>query len=161
MCPADIPLPDLLRDLRHDETMQKLSAPRWRLGMRMHGWLARHPGLYHALTGLGIFMMHLLGRRKGSFASLPLAGGWTSERDFPAPQGKTFMHQYAASQRASQAQKSTEAREQRSKTGARRKPDPRRTRPAGSKSGKAPGRPKAPAAGPRGKKPRRRQPDDR
>ena len=161
VCPADIPLPDLLRDLRHDETMQKLSAPRWRLGMRMHGWLARHPGLYHALTGLGIFMMHLLGRRKGSFASLPLAGGWTSERDFPAPQGKTFMHQYAASQRASQAQKSTEAREQRSKTGTRRKPDPRRTRPAGSKSGKASGRPKAPAAGPRGKKPRRRQPDDR
>ena len=103
VCPADIPLPDLLRDLRHDETRQKLSSSRWRLGMRLHGWLARHPALYHAVTGLGIFTLHLLGGRKGSFARLPLAAGWTSQRDFPAPQGKTFMHQYAARQREEKA----------------------------------------------------------
>ncbi len=99
VCPADIPLPDLLRDLRHDETKQKLSSSRWRLGMRLHGWLARHPALYHAVTGLGISTLHLLGARKGSFARLPLAAGWTSQRDFPAPQGRTFMQQYAARQR--------------------------------------------------------------
>jgi L-lactate dehydrogenase complex protein LldF len=99
VCPADIPLPDLLRDLRHDETKQKLSSSRWRLGMRLHGWLARHPTLYHAVTGLGISMLHLLGARKGSFTRLPLAAGWTSQRDFPAPQGRTFMQQYAARQR--------------------------------------------------------------
>ena len=103
VCPAGIPLPDLLRDLRHDETRQKLSSPRWRLGMRVHAWLARHPTLYHALTGLGIFTLHLLGRGKGSFAKLPLAAGWTSQRDFPAPEGKTFMHQYAAMQREEKA----------------------------------------------------------
>jgi len=99
VCPADIPLPDLLRDLRHDETKQKLSSSRWRLGMRLHGWLARHPALYHAVTGLAISTLHLLGARKGSFARLPLAAGWTSQRDFPAPQGRTFMQQYAARQR--------------------------------------------------------------
>ncbi len=103
VCPADIPLPDLLRDLRHDETRQKLSSSRWRMGLRLHGWLARHPALYHAVTGLGIFTLHLLGGRKGSFARLPLAAGWTSQRDFPAPQGKTFMHQYAARQREEKA----------------------------------------------------------
>jgi ferredoxin len=99
VCPADIPLPDLLRDLRHEEATQKLSPTRWRLGMRAHAWLACQPMLYHALTGLGIFALHLFGRRRGSFRRLPMAAGWTSQRDFPAPQGRTFMHQYAARHR--------------------------------------------------------------
>lgn len=103
VCPADIPLPDLLRDLRHDETRQKLSSSRWRTGLRLHAWLARKPTLYRACTGLGIFTLHLLGRRRGGFSRLPLAAGWTSQRDFPAPEGKTFMHQYAALQREEQA----------------------------------------------------------
>jgi len=30
-------------------------------------------------------------RRRGWINSLPLAGGWTAHRDFPAPPGKTFM----------------------------------------------------------------------
>ncbi len=103
VCPADIPLPDLLRDLRHDETRQKLSSSRWRTGLRLHAWLARQPTLYRAFTSLGIFTLHLLGRRKGGFARLPLAAGWTSQRDFPAPEGRTFMQQYAAIQREEKA----------------------------------------------------------
>ncbi len=94
VCPADIPLPDLLRDLRHLETNRKLSAPRWRYGLRIHAWLARHPPLYHALTAAIIPLLHLLGRRRGSFSRLPFAAGWTSQRDFPAPQAKTFMQLY-------------------------------------------------------------------
>lgn len=96
VCPADIPLPDLLRDLRHEETLKKLSAPRWRLGLKIHAWLAMHPSLYHALTAPVIRMLYLMGRKRGSFSRLPLAGGWTSERDFPAPQAKTFMQLYKA-----------------------------------------------------------------
>jgi L-lactate dehydrogenase complex protein LldF len=110
VCPADIPLPDLLRDLRHEESSRKLSSSRWRLGLQLHGWLAGHPALYHALTGIGIFTLHLLGRRKGSFARLPLAEGWTSQRDFPAPEGKTFMRQYAALQRAEKTRERKAAR---------------------------------------------------
>ncbi len=94
VCPASIPLPDLLRDLRHDETRKKLSAGRWRLGMKTHAWLASHPWLYQKVTGLGIPVLAWLGRGKGSFRSLLLANGWTDERDFPAPQGRTFMQQY-------------------------------------------------------------------
>jgi L-lactate dehydrogenase complex protein LldF len=96
VCPADIPLPDLLRDLRHDESSKKLSAPRWRYGLKLHAWLARHPPLYHALTAAIIPLLHLLGRRRGAFSRLPCAGGWTSQRDFPAPQAKTFMQLYQA-----------------------------------------------------------------
>lgn len=96
VCPADIPLPDLLRDLRHAETTSKLSAPRWRQGMKMHAWLARHPRLYQALTAAVIPVLHFLGRRRGSFSRLPLAAGWTSQRNFPAPQKSTFMQLYKA-----------------------------------------------------------------
>jgi L-lactate dehydrogenase complex protein LldF len=94
VCPADIPLPDLLRDLRQEENQQKLSASRWRYGLKLHAWLARHPSLYHALTAGVIPLLHLFGRSRGSFSRLPFAGGWTSQRDFPAPQSKTFMQLY-------------------------------------------------------------------
>jgi L-lactate dehydrogenase complex protein LldF len=94
VCPADIPLPDLLRNLRHEETEKKLSSPRWRLGMKLHSWLASRPGLYHFLTGTGIGLLHRVGKKKGAFRKLPMAGGWTSQRDFPTPQGPTFMQQY-------------------------------------------------------------------
>ena len=36
------------------------------------------------------------GGKRGRIASLPLAGGWTGERDLPAPQGGTFMAQWKA-----------------------------------------------------------------
>lgn len=127
VCPADIPLPDLLRDLRHEETRRQLSSSRWRLGMRLHSWLACNPGLYRILTGLGIYTLHLLGRRRGSFTRLPLADGWTSERDFPAPQGTTFMRQYAAGQRAAQA------RERKAAQSAERAGEPGRRAPGRSK----------------------------
>ncbi|MCB1843579.1 MAG: lactate utilization protein [Halioglobus sp.] len=94
VCPADIPLPDLLRDLRAAENTQRLNAPRWRLAISVQSWLAGKPRLYHALTGAAMPLLHRFGRKRGSFRRLPLAGGWTSERDFPAPQGKTFMQQY-------------------------------------------------------------------
>jgi L-lactate dehydrogenase complex protein LldF len=94
VCPSSIPLPDLLRDLRHEEMERKLTPARWRLGLKLHAWLIRHPRLYQLLTGTGIPVLSWLGRRRGSFRRLPLAGGWTSQRDFPSPQGRTFMQQY-------------------------------------------------------------------
>jgi L-lactate dehydrogenase complex protein LldF len=104
VCPADIPLPDLLRDLRHEETTKKLNAPRWRRGLKMHAWVARHPPLYQALTGMVIPVLNLFGRRRGSFKRLPLASGWTGQRDFPAPQKGTFMQLYKAKLKRQAAQ---------------------------------------------------------
>ena len=98
VCPANIPLPDLLRDLRHEEARAGLSVPRWRRGLKVHAWLLRQPRLYHWLTGMLIPLLHRLGRKKGSFSRLPLAGSWTTERDFPAPQAETFMQLYRESQ---------------------------------------------------------------
>jgi len=41
-------------------------------------------------------MLKWLGGDKGRIRSLPMAGGWTAHRDFPAPSGKTFIEQYRA-----------------------------------------------------------------
>jgi len=40
-----------------------------------------------------------LGRKRGSFRSLPLAGGWTKGRDMPAPEGASFHELWAARKR--------------------------------------------------------------
>ena len=100
VCPAAIPLPDLLRDLRADENRQHITPARWRWGMKLHSWLVRFPTVYHLLTGIGIGIMHRLGRRSGAFRSLMLANGWTQVRDFPAPEGDTFMRQWRQKQRS-------------------------------------------------------------
>jgi L-lactate dehydrogenase complex protein LldF len=94
VCPAQIPLPDLLRDLRAEEHERKLSPRSWRWGLRMHGLLARMPRLYQFLTAVAIKLLHLLGRRSGRLRSLLVDNGWTQVRDFPTPQNGTFMSQW-------------------------------------------------------------------
>ena len=94
VCPAAIPIPDLLRDLRHEQSLQKITPSRWRTGMKLHAWLALRPALYQPLTSLVMSALHRLGRKRGGFSKLPFASGWTGGRDFPAPQSRTFMQQY-------------------------------------------------------------------
>ena len=92
VCPAAIPLPDLLRDLRAEKFRERITPARWRLGLRIYGWLTRHPALYRRLTGIAVRVMHALGSRDGVLRRLPLAGGWLSTRDLPAPQEpRTFL----------------------------------------------------------------------
>lgn len=99
VCPADIPLPDLLRDLRTEEHDLKLSPASWRRGLKLHGWIARLPRFYHLLTSIVFRCMHLLGRRKGYLRGLGVKNGWTEVRDFPAPEGGTFMGQWKKHQK--------------------------------------------------------------
>src|SRR6266849_354147 len=40
-------------------------------------------------------MRHWREREFERFLSLPLAGGWTKHRDFPAPEGRTFQEMWA------------------------------------------------------------------
>ena len=91
VCPASIPLPDLLRDLRAEQFSGGLTPRRWRLGLRLHGWLAQHRRLYAAVTGLALRLMHALGRRRGVIRRLPLLDGWLAERDFPVPAATSFQ----------------------------------------------------------------------
>ncbi|MEX0951819.1 MAG: LutB/LldF family L-lactate oxidation iron-sulfur protein, partial [Gammaproteobacteria bacterium] len=92
VCPVKIPLPDLLRSLRHRQFQLRLGTRRNRLGLYIWGWLAQRPRLYHALTRWQAFLLSALAGRKKRFAYLPFAGDWfRGGRELPAPQGKTFM----------------------------------------------------------------------
>lgn len=91
VCPMHIPLPEMMRKWRDREFKQKAVPALQRGALRLWAWVARHHRLYQFGTGLVIPFLAFLGRRPGSFRSLPFAGGWTKHRDLPAPQGHTFQ----------------------------------------------------------------------
>jgi L-lactate dehydrogenase complex protein LldF len=91
VCPVRIPLPKLMRHWREREFERHLTAPTVRAGLKLWGFFARRPALYRLATRAAMGGLALFGRAKGRFASLPLAGNWTTNRDFPAPQGDTFQ----------------------------------------------------------------------
>ena len=95
VCPMKIPLPKLMRDWRTMDFAQGGGAATSRLGLRVWGWLARRPRLYHKVARLGVLGLHVAARGRGAFRWLPLAGGWTRHRDMPAPQGRTFQQLWA------------------------------------------------------------------
>ncbi|MFN8751888.1 MAG: LutB/LldF family L-lactate oxidation iron-sulfur protein [Betaproteobacteria bacterium] len=94
VCPVRIPLPDLMRKLREKQVEAGLR-PRWeRAGLRVWSWFAQRPALYALATRLAARVGRLLGGKRRAIGRLP-GGGWTGERDFPAPQGRTFRELYA------------------------------------------------------------------
>ena len=101
VCPMHIPLPKMMRHYRVREWQKQLTPRAARVGLGVWAWVAKRPALYHALTSAAMRVLGLLGRKQGSFFNLPLAGGWTATREFPAPQGETFQAQWARRQRAS------------------------------------------------------------
>ena len=97
VCPVKIPLPDLMRKLREQQVERKLRPWGERIGVKLWAWAAARPAVY----GLGARLAARLGKwaggRDGMIHRLPGGGaGWTAERDFPAPAGKTFRELYAA-----------------------------------------------------------------
>lgn len=98
-CPVHIPLPRMMRAWREREFERGLVAPRWRLGLRFWGWLARRPAWYGRVTGLAARLLARMGGKDGRLRRLPLAGGWTAWRDLPAPAGETFQAAWRRRQR--------------------------------------------------------------
>jgi L-lactate dehydrogenase complex protein LldF len=96
VCPVRIPLPAMMRHWREQQHTKKLSPPVARVGLALWAAAARRPALYHWGARLAVGLLGLLGRGKGRFRSLPLAGGWTGSRDLPAPEGRTFQARWRA-----------------------------------------------------------------
>jgi len=96
VCPVKIPLPDLQRKLREEEFARGLRPWYERTGLRIWAWFAMRPRLYGLASRIGVRALRALPRRDGMISRLPfaLASGWTAERDFPAPAGKTFRELY-------------------------------------------------------------------
>ncbi|MEQ1889060.1 MAG: lactate utilization protein B [Alphaproteobacteria bacterium] len=95
VCPMRIPLPKLMRDLRNDAHATRITPARERIGLALWSWLGQRPALYHGISGIGLRALNILARGRGRLSWLPLAGGWTKTRDFPAPQSESFMAQWA------------------------------------------------------------------
>ena len=91
-----IPLPRMMRAYRAMEFDKGLTPGAVRRGLAGWRMLARRPHVYRRVTGLMNRALALLGRWRGNFGWLPLAGGWTDHRDMPAPEkGGTFQSQWA------------------------------------------------------------------
>lgn len=101
VCPVGIPLTDLIRRLRERTWREDLADPSYRRGIGLWAFVTKRPRLYRLAASMGVHALRLLARVRGkrSIRHLPLAAGWTKERDFPAPEGGTFMAQYRARRR--------------------------------------------------------------
>jgi len=97
VCPMRIPLPKMMRHYRAKEYREGKTTPRSRAGLRLWSYFAKRPWLYRQSAKFGAALLGLLGGRKGRITSLPLAFGWTSVRDMPAPEGRTFQQLYRMS----------------------------------------------------------------
>ncbi|MEF2553638.1 LutB/LldF family L-lactate oxidation iron-sulfur protein [Aurantimonas sp. A2-1-M11] len=95
VCPMRIPLPKMMRHWREKEFESHLQPRTQRAGLGVWAFFARRPALYRAAVSIAMPMLKMAAGRKRRFASLPLAGGWTKWRDLPAPEGRTFMQEYA------------------------------------------------------------------
>jgi L-lactate dehydrogenase complex protein LldF len=93
VCPMRIPLPRMMRHWREKEFERGLNPATQRWGIRLWAYFASRPKLYRLTTSIAIPMLALFGGRKRRFRALPLAGGWSRHRDFPAPERRTFMQQ--------------------------------------------------------------------
>jgi L-lactate dehydrogenase complex protein LldF len=94
VCPVRIPLPKLMRHWREEQFRKELNPPTARYGLRLWAYAAKRPWLYRHGTRVAMALLGWLGRRRGAFRRLPLAGGWTVSRQLPAPQGPTFQAQW-------------------------------------------------------------------
>ncbi len=94
VCPVKIPLTDLMRHLRDEQTQRGLRPWPERLALRLWAWLALHPSLYALATRIGTRYLKWLAGGRGSIHRLPFVSAWTDGRDFPAPQGRTFRELY-------------------------------------------------------------------
>jgi len=96
VCPVRIPLSDLLLKHRLAQHDRRLTSVSGRFLLSAWAWLVRRPRLYQGIMALPLWFMHRLGRHRGVLSRLPLAGGWTDSRDFPAPARQSFLRQWHA-----------------------------------------------------------------
>jgi len=99
VCPMRIPLPRMLRTWRKRQFEQDQPVSISRIALKTWAALARRPWLYRLFMAAPVAMLAALGRGKGRFRWLPFAGGWTTLRDMPAPEGGTFVARWNREQR--------------------------------------------------------------
>lgn len=93
VCPVNIPLPSLLRSLRAQSWQKKYEPLTNRFYVQAFAQVAKRPRLFQFASACGLLVMKLFSR-KGWILFMPMASGWTRNRDLIAPESSTFMQQY-------------------------------------------------------------------
>jgi len=106
VCPMRIPLPKMMRHWREREFERNLTPLTARYGLKAWAFFAKRPKLYRLAVSFGMPLLSLMGGTSKRFRSLPFAGGWTRHRDLPAPEGRTFLQEWA--QREAQKQETAQ-----------------------------------------------------
>ena len=101
VCPMKIPLHDMMRNWRAKAFEQGLSKPVERWGLKIWQWVARNPKRYRLFARIGARFLHHWGGSDGLIHRFPMLEHWTMVRDMPAPQGDTFMDEWAQRQNSS------------------------------------------------------------
>ncbi len=91
VCPVRIPIPRMLRRLRERSHGEGLAPPSERWAVAAWAWIAQRPRVYRLWSRFLAGVLRTAAGRSGRLRRLPLSRGWTAGRDFPAPQGETFM----------------------------------------------------------------------
>lgn len=95
VCPVKIPLPDLIREVRHAQQRDGLHPPAEQRVKALWRRAAERPALYHGLERLAVRLLATLGP-KGRIRRLTGLHAWTDARDLPAPAGRTFLELWHA-----------------------------------------------------------------
>ncbi len=96
VCPVKIPLPQLLRRLRHEQHRAGIRPVLEGRMLQLWRALALRPRWYHLAERLGVRLLAALSGKKQRLRRLPGAWGWTDVRDLPAPAGRTFLELWQA-----------------------------------------------------------------
>jgi L-lactate dehydrogenase complex protein LldF len=99
VCPASIPLSDLLRKLREKQVERGMRPWQERWALKLWSYVALRPALYAVLSRLVGWSLRRMAGTAGWVNRLPLASGWSHTRDMRVPTGRTFREQYRDQQR--------------------------------------------------------------
>ena len=96
VCPVKIPLPDLQRKLREKRSSAACGRGTSAPACELWSWFAQRPrALRRCVAASACAMLRWHGADSdGMIRRLPFGGGWTDERDMPAPAGRTFRELY-------------------------------------------------------------------
>jgi len=97
-CPVRIDLPRMLIELRQRRVAQRLATPGLRRAIKTYAAAATRPTAFRVMMRAGGLAARFRPTTSGWMTSLPAMGKkWTSTRDFPSPETRTFHQRWKKS----------------------------------------------------------------
>jgi L-lactate dehydrogenase complex protein LldF len=94
VCPVKIPLTRIMRHWRNEAFARGIPSSGFGIGLKLWGWVARHPRLYGMGTAIAARIMRVIAGKHARLRSLPILTGWFVARDLPTPAATSFQSQW-------------------------------------------------------------------